>query len=188
MSSIDGEVQVREPVGRVVGPGFVGFEPSGVRVASTVCSRDAVSVLRVLSATGVKGLSDDECLGVYDDIEVVRRSLDAFAAGVAAEIDSRALCDLRYGTGTAPWFERRHGRSRAAVAREVKVGKKLRVDLDVLQAAALRGEVSFERVAFIAGKVNPRNADAMSAAQSALLDLEPPWVRWRLQTLEARME
>jgi len=160
------------------GPGLVGFEPAAARVASTDRSHAAVLAARLLATTEVKGLSDDECLGVFDDIELVRRSLDAFSAGVAAEIDGRALCDIRYGTGTGPWFERRHGRSRSSVSREVKIAKRLRLDLDVLHAAALRGEICFERVAFIVGKVNDRNADAFNGAQQALLDLsaaEPSW-------------
>ena len=160
------------------GPGLVGFEPAAARVASTDRSHAAVLAARLLATTEVKGLSDDECLGVFDDIELIRRSLDAFSAGVAAEIDSRGLCDLRYGSATVAWFERRHGRSRAAVAREVKTGRKLRSELDVIEAAVLRGEICFERAAFIAGKVNPRNAAAFAAAQDALLALsaaEPSW-------------
>ena len=137
-----------------------------------------VRAARVLAGRSVKGLSNDECLGVFDDIELARRSLDAFSAGVAAEIDGRGLCDLRYGSATVAWFERRHGRSRAAVAREIKTGKKLRAELDVINAAVLRGEICFERAAFIAGKVNARNAAALVGAQDAMLDLsaaEPSW-------------
>ena len=161
-----------------VGPGFVRFEPAGARVASTGRSHAVVLAARLLATTEIKGLSNDECLGVFDDIELVRRSLDAFSSGVAAEIDNRALCDIRYGSSAVAWFERRHGRSRAAVSREVKTGKRLRLDLDVLHTAVLRGEISFERVAFIASKVNPRNAAALNAAQDALLELsaaEPSW-------------
>jgi len=161
-----------------VGPGIVGFEPAAATVVSTDRSQAVVLAARVLATMDVKGLSNDECLGVYDDIELARRSLDALAAGVAAEIDSRGLCDLRYGSATVAWFERRHGRSRAAVAREVKTGKKLRRDLDVLNAAVLRGEISFERAAFIVGKVNDRNVAAFNATQDTLLELsagEPSW-------------
>jgi len=117
------------------GPGFVGFEPAAATVVSVEESIDVVRAARALAGRSVKGLSNDECLGVYDDLELARRSLDALAAGVAAEIDVRGLCDLRYGSATVAWFERRHGRSRAAVAREVKTGKRLRLDLDVLNAA-----------------------------------------------------
>jgi len=161
-----------------VGPGLVGFEPAVARVVSVDESVDAVAAVRVLAGRSIKALSDDECLGVFDDIELIRRSLDAFSSGVAAEIDGRGLCDLRYGSATVAWFERRHGRSRAAVAREVKTGKKLRAELDVIEAAVLRGELCFERAAFIAGKVNPRNAAALVGAQDAMLDLsaaEPSW-------------
>jgi len=157
---------------------LVGFEPAAVTVASVEESIDVVRAARVLAGRSVKGLSNDECLGVFDDIELARRSLDAMAAGVAAEIDGRGLCDLRYGSATVAWFERRHGRSRAAVAREIKTGKKLRAELDVINAAVLRGELCFERAAFIASKVNARNAAALAATQDAMLELsaaEPSW-------------
>lgn len=170
---------VGDPDNRTVaGPGFRGFEPATARVATTHASRDAVTAARVLAAVSTKGLSDDQCLGVLDDIELARRSLDAFNAGVLAEVDARSLCDLRYGSTTASWFERRHGRHRIAIARDAKTGKRIRLDLTELHCAALRGEISFERVAFIASKVNARNLDALAAAQSALLDLsaaEPSW-------------
>ncbi len=162
----------------MVGPGFVGFEPAAARVADTDGSRDLLAAARALAGVAVKGLSDDECLGVADDVELARRSLDAFNAAVLAEIDARGLCDLRYGTATATWFERRHGRGRVSVAREIRAGKKLRSDLGVLHAAAMRGEITFERVAFIASKSNARNLDSLAAAQDALLALsvaEPSW-------------
>ncbi|MCZ7629784.1 MAG: hypothetical protein M5U19_12365 [Microthrixaceae bacterium] len=47
--------------------------------------------------------------------------------------------------------------------------------------AAGRGEITFERAAFIAARVNDRNADAFGAAQHALLtlsDAEPGWSRF----------
>ena len=162
----------------MVGPGFVGFEPAAARVADTDESRDLLAAARALAGVAVKGLSDDECLGVADDLELARRSLDAFNAAVLAEIDSRGVCDVRYGTATATWFERRHGRGRIFVAREVRTGKKLRSDLGLLHAAAMRGEITFERVAFIASKVNARNLDSLAAAQDALIALsvaEPSW-------------
>lgn len=108
---------------RMAGPGFVGFEPLSVTVASTESSSSMITTARALAATDVKGLSDDECLGVLDDVELARRSLDAFAAGLSAEVDFRALCDVRYGSTTGSWFERRHGRSRVSVGREVRIGR-----------------------------------------------------------------
>ena len=183
MSSLAGEDEVGDgdrsgPSSGSAGPGFVGFEPAAATVASTDRSQAAVLAARLLATTDTKGLSNDECLGVYDDIELARRSLGAMAAGVAAEIDGRGLCDLRYGSATVAWFERRHGRSRSSVGRDVKTGRRLRLDLDVLHGAVLRGEISFERVAFIVGKVNDRNVAAFNATQEALLELsaaEPSW-------------
>ncbi|MCZ7629956.1 MAG: hypothetical protein M5U19_13315 [Microthrixaceae bacterium] len=72
--------------------------------------------------------------------------------GVLAEVDRRGLCDIRYGTATGVWFERRHGRSRTAVNREIRAGRRLRADLDELFEAAGRGEITFERAAFIAAR------------------------------------
>ncbi|MCZ7631340.1 MAG: hypothetical protein M5U19_20830 [Microthrixaceae bacterium] len=128
-----------------------------------------ITTARVLAGVDAKELSDEECLGMVDDIEVARRSLDATSAGVLAEVDRRGLCDIRYGTATGVWFERRHGRSRTAVNREIRAGRRLRADLGGLFAAVAAGEITFERAAFIAAWVNDRNADAFSAAQQALL-------------------
>ncbi len=166
---------------RVAGPGFCGFAPAGARVTVTDESRNVVHAARALAAVTTTALSDDECLGIYDDLELARRSLDAYAATIAADIDRRGLCDLRYGTRTTTWFARRHGRPRTAVSREIKTGKRLHTDLNVLHAAALRGEITFERAAFIANNVNDRNLNAFHAAQTALLDLsaaEPSWAQF----------
>ncbi|MCZ7629380.1 MAG: 13E12 repeat family protein [Microthrixaceae bacterium] len=140
-----------------------------------------ITTARVLAGVDAKELSDEECLGMVDDIEAARRSLDAASAGVLAEVDRRGLCDIRYGTATGVWFERRHGRSHTAVNREIRAGRRLRADLDDVFTALARGEITFERAAFIAARVNDRNADAFGAAQHALLalsDAEPGWSRF----------
>ncbi len=154
------------------------FEPVDERVDTTAHSGDAAGAAHLLATTRTEDLSDDECLGVIDDIERARRSLDAAAAGVFAEIDKRSLCDTRYGTTTAIWYERRHGRSRAAVSRETRTAKRLTGDLPALLDAARDARISWERVAFIASKVNCRNREAIRAAQEALIalsDAEPSW-------------
>ncbi|MCZ7629785.1 MAG: hypothetical protein M5U19_12370 [Microthrixaceae bacterium] len=79
-----------------------------------------ITTARALAGVDAKALSDEECLAMVDDIEAARRSLDAASAGVLAEVDRRGLCDIRYGTATGVWFERRHGRSRTAVNREIR--------------------------------------------------------------------
>ena len=179
--SIDLPDESSAPV-RPLGPGHVGFVPFAVSVEPTPESHAVLVAARVLAGSDATVLSDDECLGVLDDLELARRSLAAAGADVIAEIESRALTNLRYGTATRVWFERRHGRSRHAVNRQIRVGKRLRSTLGDIGAALARGEITSERVEVIAGKVNPRNADAFTAAQSALLALsaaEPSFERFR---------
>ena len=77
------------------GPGFVGFLPAGASVASVDAAHDAVVAVRTLAALDVDGLSDDECLGVFDDLELVRRSLSAATGAVLVELESRGVCDAR---------------------------------------------------------------------------------------------
>ena len=79
-----GVVDGSGPSAGSVGPGLVGFEPAAATVASTDRSHAAAVAARLLATTEIKALSDDECLGVFDDIETIRRSLDAFSSGVAA--------------------------------------------------------------------------------------------------------
>jgi len=149
----------------------VGFEPAGVATASVDIAHEAVVAVRTLSALDVDGLSDDECLGVFDDLELVRRSLNAVAGAVLTALEARGVCDARYGMSSAAWFERRHGRSRQAVGREARAAKRLRSTMAVLAAALGRGEITPERVELIVSKVNDRNCDAMASAQEALLAL-----------------
>lgn len=151
------------------GPGFTGFGPA--HVVSTERSHDALTTARLLAATDVVALSDDECLGVFDDLEVLQRSIDAIGAMVLTEIDGRNLCDSRYGTTSRVWFERRHGRPRGAIGRQAANGGRLRRDLPELVAAMARGEITSERALYVASKLNDRNAAAMGAAQQSLLDL-----------------
>ena len=153
----------------MVGPGFVGFGPAAV--SSSVESHGLLVAARVLAAADVKALSDDECLGVVDDVEVAFRSLAAFRGAVLAEVDARGLCDLRYGSRSRVWFERRHGRSRHSIGRDLRTAKTLKTHLPEIAAALARGEISDERVAFICTKVNDRNAEALAAAQQGLLAL-----------------
>ena len=156
------------------------FAPS---FAGTDASTALAAAARELAATVVKGLSDDECFGLFDDVELARRSLAAIGGAVLDEIASRDLCDRRYGMTPATWFERRHGRTRATVAGEARVARRLRTDLPDIAAALARGDISAERAALIAGKVNDRNAPAFTAAQSALLDLsasEPSFNQFRV--------
>jgi len=129
-----------------------------------------VVAVRTLAALDVDSLSDDECLGVFDDLELVRRSLVAVAGAVAAALHARGVCDARYGTTSATWFERRHGRSRQSVAREARTAKRL-ASMPHLASALARGEISAERVELIVSKVNDRNSDALTGAQDALLAL-----------------
>lgn len=151
------------------GPGFTGFGPA--TVASTVRSHVALSAARLLSATDVTCLTDDECLGVFDDLEAVQRSLDAIGAMVVSEIDGRDLCDTRYGISTRVWFERRHGRSRGTIGRQASAGRKLRRDLPQIAHALARGEITGERAMYVVSKLNVRNTDALAAAQQGLLAL-----------------
>ena len=153
------------------GPGFVGFLPAGASVASVDAAHDAVVAVRTLAALDVDGLSDDECLGVFDDLELVRRSLSAATGAVLVELESRGVCDARYGTSSGVWFERRHGRSRQSVGREARSAKRLRSSMPFLAAALGRGEITPERVELIVSKVNDRNVDALAGAQAALLAL-----------------
>ncbi len=149
-----GPTRRTEP-GRVVGPGFVGFEPHS-RWRTPTRSRDLLAARRrALAGVAVGVCPMTSASSVADDVELARRSLGAFNA-VLAEIGARGLCDLRYGTATATWFERRHGRGRVSVAREIRAGKKLRSDLGVLHAAAMRGGDHLRAlVAFIASKSMP---------------------------------
>lgn len=151
------------------GPGFTGFGPA--EVTSTARSLDTLSAARTLAATDVTALTDDECLGVFDDLEIIQRSLDAIGAMVVTEIDSRDLCDVRYGTSVRIWFERRHGRSRSTVGRQASNGRRLRRDLPQIAAALARGEITGERAMYVASKLNDRNTDALTAAQQGLLAL-----------------
>jgi len=152
------------------GPGFVGFQPAEAAVASVEAGHAAVVAVRTLAALDVDSLSDDECLGVFDDLELVRRSLGAVAGRLSAALQARGVCDARYGMTIGTWFERRHGRSRQSVAREARTAKRL-ASMPLLESAMARGEISVERAELIVSKVNDRNSDALVAAQDALLAL-----------------
>lgn len=160
-----------------------GAQPSfpfdDATVAPTGPALDAVSAIRTLAATDVAALTDDECLGVFDQLELLHRGLAAVGAGVLGEIEARDLCDRRYGSSPRVWYERRHGRSRSAVGKAAATAKRLRATLPDLAAALADGRISAERVELIASKVNDRNADAMAAAQQALLDLSAAELSFR---------
>jgi hypothetical protein len=161
------------------GPGD-RFSPAFV---GTGLSKDVVAAARELATTMVERLTDEECFGPIDDVELARRSLAAIGGAVLDEIAGRDLCDARFGMTPATWFERRHGRTRAAVASEARTARRLRTDLPDIRAALARGEISAERAALIAAKVNDRNAPAFTAAQGALLDLsasEPSFHQFRV--------
>lgn len=148
----------------------------------TDLSAEMAASARALASTIVKSLSDDECFGLFDDVELARRSLAAIGGAVLDEIAARDLCDIRYGMTPGTWFERRHGRTRAAVTGEARTARRLRTDLPHIAAALARGDISFERATLIAGKVNDRNAAAFTATQAALLNLsasEPSFNQFR---------
>lgn len=86
----------RGTAARPAGPGFTGFGAEQVR--SITRSHSALAAARLLAATDPTALTDDECLGVFDDLEVLQRSIDAIGVMVLTEIDDRDLCDTRYGT------------------------------------------------------------------------------------------
>ncbi len=159
----------RGTAARPAGPGFTGFGAEQVR--SITRSHSALAAARLLAATDPTALTDDECLGVFDDLEVLQRSIDAIGVMVLTEIDDRDLCDTRYGTTSRVWFERRHGRSRVTIGRQASRGRRLRRDLPEIAAALARGEITGERALYVASKLNDRNADALAAAQQALLAL-----------------
>ncbi|MCZ7628386.1 MAG: hypothetical protein M5U19_04700 [Microthrixaceae bacterium] len=126
-----------------------------------------ITTARVLAGVDAKALSDEECLVMVDDIEAARRSLDAASAGVLAEVDRRGLCDIRYGTAYRCVVRASSRTFSTAVNREIRAGRRLRADLDELFEAAGRGEITFERAAFIAARVNDRNAGRVSVPQHA---------------------
>lgn len=147
------------------------FPFDAVDVTHTAAAAGVLDAARALAAVTVESLSDDECLGVFDQLETISRCLAAATADVLGEIDTRDLCDRRYGTTTRIWWERRHGRSRTSVGRSAATARKLRSHLPVIAAALAAGDIAYERVELIASKVNARNTEALAAAQQGLLAL-----------------
>lgn len=166
MSSSSGEQSSEQPTDA---PPSFPFE--SVDVTHTAAAAEVLDAARTLATVNAGSLSDDECLGVFDQLETISRFLAATSADVLGEIDARDLCDRRYGTSTRVWWERRHGRSRGSVGRTAATARKLRINLPVIAAALAAGQISYERAELIAAKLNPRNADALTAAQDALLAL-----------------
>src|SRR4051794_4326323 len=118
---------------------------------------DVVSMVRDLDATWWTNQTDDDLVGVVEQLARLRAVAAAIEAGAVAEADARDLgkAKLHYGS-TGDWLTHLGG---------LRKGEGRRI---VARARALTGPLSATRVAMAAGTVSPEQADVIVKAIDAL--------------------
>ncbi len=157
-------------------PGFTGFSAPSRSGPSPAPLRSSAPARRHRDPTA---LTDDERLGVFDDLEVLQRSIDAIGVMVLTEIDDRDQATPATGpprrvrTAPRPFT----GDDRASGVPRVRW---LRRDLP--DAAALaRGEITGERALYVASKpttATPTPSPPLSRRCSLLSAAEPSFAQF----------
>ena len=137
-------------------------------IAESVAS---VAALRTLVGVDVLSLSDDECLGVLDDLERARRAVEAVRMAVAVDVERRGCTQTRFGNRTGGFLAKRHGLPGGDSHGLVKTGQKLLLTLPDIGAALRAGTISAAQAQAIASATTYRNEAGMRAAQDALIGL-----------------
>ena len=137
-------------------------------IAESVAS---VAALRTLVGVDVLSLSDDECLGVLDDLERARRAVEAVRMAVAVDVERRGCTQARFGHRTGGFLAKRHGLPGGDSHGLVKTGQKLLLTLPEIGAALKAGTISAAQAQTIASATTYRNEAGMRAAQDALIGL-----------------
>ncbi len=118
---------------------------------------------------GVRGLSDDQLLSHLRRLERDRRRLDAATLEASAELAARGLPQRRTGHRPATFLAVEHHLEKTDAHRRVRLGVFCR-DFTALADALRAGELTIAHVALVASVTNPRNHDALHAAQHHLID------------------
>ena len=118
---------------------------------------DVVSMVRDLDATWWTNQTDDELVGVVEQLAQLRAVAAAIEAGAVAEADARDLgkAKLHYGS-TGDWLTHLGGLRKGE-------GRKI-----VARGHALTGPLEATRVAMAAGAVSPEQADVIVKSVDAL--------------------
>ncbi len=138
--------------------------------AAPVEAEGALAGLACLAGLDVRALCDDECLGLFDALEMADRWFHSARFSLLAELHARNLTDTRLGHVVANEAVWRHGVDNRRVRRDVTTANTLR-RLPDIAAALADGTVSVDRVREVCRHLNDRTIDTFEAIQDELLDL-----------------
>ena len=155
--------------GVAVGDGSA--QPAAPVFEGTASSAGLVAAARRLVASDPRGWSDDECLGVLEDLERAERAVAAARMNVLLAVDARGITDTRFGHRTANWVGARHGGPVGDVKRALRDARTLALHYPVLEAAVRAGTLSPVRAGVVCRVTTDRNVDALTDAQYGILAL-----------------
>ncbi len=118
---------------------------------------------------GVRALTDEQLLARLRRLEHERRRLDADTLDATAELAARGITRPRTGHRTPAFLAVEHHLDRTDAHRRVRLGTFCR-DFTTLADALRAGDLTVAHVALVASVTNPRNHDALHAAQDHLID------------------
>lgn len=130
-----------------------------------------VELARRWSDLSVGDCDDETLLDAAVGLERVVSLVSVASAHVLAELRVRGTCDARYGHHAQTWVAAQAGCSVGGVRRRLRIGDRLRRDLDVIDDAVVRGSVSFDHAATLTSMANPRVADVISSIQDEIVTM-----------------
>jgi hypothetical protein len=135
-----------------------------------LCPARALAALQRSAACDVSELDDGSLLEAAQDLEALRRSLDAASLHVLAELEQRDVCDEDYGLRTGTWLASETKLPPSPTRARVRLAVRLRAQLPDVDTALAAGRIGEPHARVLAeGAANPRISDAFIAAVPELL-------------------